>query len=134
MAIRAVVQQFVQSTLGCRCEAAVFDNIEVSRSAPGQGEPRLELVIGQRLLVHLRAVEATDPLKTLLPAWIAQGVQRREARQLNRVRLVLCGQASGLQERVQALLDQLPLPNERVHVHVLPLAPLLALEQAVDPS
>ena len=129
---RAAVQQFVQSTLGCRCEAAVFDRIEVSRGAPGRAEPRLRLVIGQRLLVQLRVVEATKPLEALLPRWVAQSVQRREARQLNRVRLVLCGQASGLQERVQALLDQLPLPNERVHVHVLPLAPLLALEQVVD--
>ena len=131
---RAVVQQFVQDRLGCHCEAAVFDCIEIDSGAPGLAEPRLQLVIGQRLLVQLRVVEATDPLEALLPTWIAQGVQRREARQLNRVRLVLCGEASGLQERVQALLDQFPLPDERVHVHVLPLAPLLALEQSVDQS
>ena len=134
MTTRAAVQQLVQGTLGCRCEEAVFDRIEVSRGAPDRAEPRLQLVVGQRLLVHLRAVEATDSLEALLPRWIAQGVQRREARQLNRVRLVLCGQASDLQERVQALLERLQLPDEWVHVHVLPLAPLLALEQSVDQS
>ena len=134
MTTQVIVQQFVQSTLGCHCDAAVFDHIEVSRGTSGLAEPRLQLIIGQRLLVQLCAVEATDPLEALLPRWIAQGVQRREVRQLNRMRLVLCGQASGLPERVQALLERLPLPDERVHVHVLPLAPLLALEQSVDPS
>ena len=132
MTIQAAVQQLVQGTLGCRCEAAVFDRIEVSRSAPGRAEPRLQLVIGQRLLVQLRAVEATEPLEALLPIWVAEGVQCREARQLNRMRLVLCGQGPDLQERVQVLLDQLQLPDERVHVHVLPLASLLALEHSVD--
>ena len=62
---RAAVQQLVQGTLGCRCKEAVFDSIEVSRSAPDQGEPRLQLVIGRRLLVQLRAVEATEPLEAL---------------------------------------------------------------------
>ena len=44
---------------------------------------------------------------------------------------MLCGPASGLQERAQALLETLPLPDERVYVHVLPLASLLALESAI---
>jgi len=134
MTTRVAVQQWVQGTLGCHCDAAVFDHIEVSRGTPGLAEPRLELVIGQRLLVQLRVIEATGPLEALLPRWIAQGVQRREAKHLNRVRLVLCGRASDLQERVQALLERLQLPDERVHVHVLPLVTLLALEQSVDPS
>ena len=131
---KAAIQQLVQDKLGCHCVAAVFDRIEVSRGTSGLAEPRLQLVIGQRLLVQLRAVEATDPLEALLPTWITQGVQRREAKHLNRVRLVLCGRASDLQERVQVLLERLQLPDERVHVHVLPLASMLALEQAVDPS
>ncbi len=131
MTLRAAVQQFMQSTLGCHCEAAVFDRIEVSGDPSSLAEPRLQLIIGHRLLVQLRVVEATAPLEALLPTWLAQGIQRREARQLTRVRLVLCGPASGLQERVQALLETLPLPDDRVHVHVLPLASLLALESAI---
>ena len=131
MTTRAAVQPWVQGTLGCHCDAAVFDRIEVSRGTPGLAEPQLQLIIGQRLLVQLRAIEATEPLEALLPHWITQGVQRRDARQLNRVRLVLCGPASGLPERVQALLEQLPLPDDRVRVHVLPLATLLALESAL---
>ena len=94
-------------------------------------EPRRQLVIGRRLLVQMRAVEATEPLAALLPQWLAAGVQRRQSRQLNRLRLVLCGPTAGLLERVEALLEQFPLPDERVHVHVLPLATLLALESAV---
>lgn len=129
---KAAIQQLVQDKLGCHCDAAVFDRIEVSHGTPGLAEPRLQLVIGQRLLVQLRTVDATEPLEALLPFWITQGVQRRDARQLNRVRLVLCGLASGLSERVQALLERFPLPDERVHVHVLPLASLLVLEQAVN--
>ena len=134
MTLRTVVQQWVQGTLGCHCEAAVFDRIEVSRGMSGLVEPRLELVIGQRLLVQVRVVDATESLAVLLPRWLAEGVQRRDARQLNRLRLVLCGDVAGLSERVQALLEQLPLPDERIHVHVLPLATLLALESAIAPG
>ena len=73
MTLRTVVQQWVQGTLGCHCEAAVFDRIEVSRGMSGLVEPRLELVIGQRLLVQVRVVDATESLAVLSTALAAVG-------------------------------------------------------------
>jgi hypothetical protein len=125
------IKRFVRETLGCACEDAVFRSIDQRVEQLPGGATAVRLEIGHRLLV--RAVSAMDAtaLVAQLPQWVAHGIEERDALGLNRFRLVLCtSDPSGLGTAAREMFDGLPLPDERVHLHVLPSEALSALTRS----
>jgi hypothetical protein len=128
---RGAIERFVRQGLGCTCPDSVFDRIDVSPGPDGTG---IELVIGDRLLV--RAYEVADIREAQLRRWTEDGVRRRNAHGLNRFRLVLAAERpEEVAAAARAAFERLALPDERVHLHVLPREQAAVLFSAVrEPS
>jgi hypothetical protein len=88
------LRAFIRETLGCTCPDAVFDVVERTREvATPSRVPFTRWVIGGRLLVYV--VAPTDGFEQIAEELAALGRRDRDARGLNRFRLVL---ASALPE------------------------------------
>jgi hypothetical protein len=107
------LQRFIRDTLGCGCPDSVLEAI-----APLEGPDalagipvRLALDVGGRLLVLVVSAQTIDGVA--LPAALGEGRELRDARGMNRFRLVLEGEVA------PGLIEALSMPDERVHVHVV---------------
>lgn len=128
---RGAIERFVRQDLGCACPESVFDHIDVSAGPDRTG---IELVIGDRLLV--RAYEVADIREAQLRLWTEDGVRRRDAQGLNRFRLVLAVERpEAVGAAARTAFERLALPDDRVHLHLLPRAQAALLFAAVrEPS
>jgi hypothetical protein len=130
MGAKARVRAFVQGTLGCTCPDALFEtaNIEFAPQVP---DALFEIAVAGRLLVRCYRVGEAADLAASLPAWVAAGRAARDGKGMHRFRLALATEApQRVLEAASAALEGCREGDERVHVHVLPLAdlqPLFAL-------
>ena len=114
---RAAVERFARQSLGCACPDEVFERIEF---VPRADWPGAELVIGDRLLIHIYEIEASDVGDARIRQHTEEGVRARDARGLNRFRLVLAAERpEAVEAAVRSAFERLALPDERVHLHVL---------------
>jgi hypothetical protein len=79
-------------------------------------------VIGDRLMIQILRTDDARALATRLPELLAAARRERDRRGLNRVRLVIASD-----DPTAAGLEVIPLPDDRIHLHVLPRAALAGL-------
>lgn len=124
------VKRFVRSTLGCGCCDEVFAKIEVQHEVLQGGEHSIRLVIGDRLLLWAIGSSAMHAFDIELARCIADGIEMRDARGLNRFRLVLgVARPRSVEDALRLSFAKLPLPDDRIHLHVVPMR---ALEQLLQ--
>jgi hypothetical protein len=132
------LEAFVRGTLGCGCPAEVFDSVEVSATPPpGCPEVQRRISVGGRLLIYVIDATNADQVPVRLEAWVSAGVAERERRGMNRLRLAVVLDDSGVDQ--SAKIDQafvaLPLvraarargEDPRIHLHCLSRADTEAL-------
>jgi hypothetical protein len=109
----AALQRFIRDTLGCGCPDSVLEAIAPVQDLDELGglPVRLVLDVDGRLLVAVVPAAAADA-RGLQDA-LGEGRELRDARGMNRFRLVLEGEVA------PALMEALRMPDERVHVHVV---------------
>lgn len=122
------IRRFVREALGCVCPDAAFERAEVEFAPDGASEALFEIVVGDRLLVRAYRVTPGDGIPTGVVRWLESGRAERDARGLNRFRLVLAGEAPGtIEESAVPAFEQWRGADERIHLHVLRLGQLDAL-------
>lgn len=138
------LERFVRSSLGCRCPAEVFDEVEVSREPPA-GNPEIgrRIAVGGRLLIYVIEGVSRDEALGRIEDWVRIGHAERERRGMNRLRLAVAlaepnpGAGPTLQDRFRSL----PLvagpagrgEDPRLHLHLLPAESIEALRDVPVP-
>lgn len=112
---------FVRDTLGCTCPNEIFDQIEDTTNTCRQ------IILGNRLLIYIWAIENQTALETRLPELLAQGKAERDQRGLNRFRLVIVSTQS---EQLTAVAEQIFTrcnSDEKIHLHIVPREKVIGL-------
>jgi hypothetical protein len=112
------VHHLVRDTLGCECPEEVFDSIIVGKptifrqwSLPAS----VQVLVGWRLLITLvRVTELEDPIDDSIEI-LRNGRTLRDAKGLNRFRLVLVGNIG--ETLMQRLHNAARAIDDRVHIH-----------------
>ena len=108
------VEAFAREVLGCQCPAEVFARVRVDEAvAMGDVVLRDRITVGDRLLIYVVEGERFANHGHVVEL-CRRGAAERDARGLNRFRLVLAGDgvAAGAED---ATVDG--LPDDRCHVH-----------------
>lgn len=107
------VEAFARNILGCECPADVFARVRVDEAVTvGDVVLRDHITVGDRLLIYVVEGEriAGDGR---LAELCRQGVAERDARGLNRLRVVIAGDGGAdAGDAARACL-----PDERCHIH-----------------
>jgi len=116
------VKHFVQNTLGCGCPEEVFRSIEVREQVALNSFVILDsaISIGNRLLVYV--VKAVSPgcIEEHLPILVGMGKKERDAKGLNRFRLVLVTDSpEDVRQATERQFEELRGRDEKVHLHVI---------------
>jgi len=121
------IRQLVREGLGCQCPEEVFDDVVVGRPAVFAEGPRpaAELLVGRRLLVSLVALDRLQDPRAEAGRLLDRGRKLRDARGLNRFRLVLVGECAPAD--LEALSAQAAAIDDRLHVHAIRPGELAAL-------
>ncbi len=114
------IKKFVQNVLGCTCPDKVFEQIEDRMVAPTSSPHTRSITIGGRLLIYVWEVDGLMDLQEGLLAMLETGKAERDARDLNRFRVVLAS-ATPQTVELQAKLyfSQFEDRDERMHIHVV---------------
>ncbi|RLB12800.1 MAG: hypothetical protein DRG63_11210 [Deltaproteobacteria bacterium] len=115
------VQALVQDALGCACPSTVFDHFQV-QYMQGDPVPFIQIIVGNRLLLHLMHPDSTMLSQELILDLLKKGRNERDRRGLNRFRLVLVG--SHISPRKEWEEELSSLKDSKVHLHFLPEFPL----------
>lgn len=117
-AMPANIETFVRNTLGCTCPEEVFLSIEQDVIADKADIRRW--VIGQRLLIYLVDADQEVAVDSLVAGTVRRGLLERDARGLNRFRLVLlCREPAALEDQARALFAACKAVDERTHLHLV---------------
>jgi len=121
MADTAAIKQFVRNTLGCGCPEEVFQSIDCRNHVRLATDIVLDamLVIADRLLIYVVEVDAENVSQSDFAALIAAGREERDARKLNRFRLVVVADEALDSRSVQALFRELAGRDEKIHLHII---------------
>lgn len=113
------IRQLVRETLGCTCPETVFEQVELAPLPWGGAEALAgtRIIVGGRLLIYVCAqVDGLSPVR--LAEFVARGRAERDARGLNRFRLVLpCRDAEATQRSLSPTFEAVPTRDDRVHLH-----------------
>jgi hypothetical protein len=123
-----VIQRLVRHGLGCECPDEVFDDVVVGRPTVfTEADPRstVQVLVGRRLLVSLVEVNRLHDVRVEAEQLLMQGRRVRDARHLNRFRLVLVGCCE--LEVVEALSARVARIDDRLHIHAFGPEDLAAL-------
>lgn len=115
------IEHFVRGTLGCGCPDGVFDSIALERvHGAGAAASYIRLLIGNRLLIYVLGAAPPEQVRAAVPALLRQGLEERDSRGLNRLRLVVTASHStpALTSTVAGLAGEIGL-DERSHLHVV---------------
>lgn len=117
---RRQVEQFVRGALGCRCPEEAFRSIVVDREVDGRGRPFTGLVIGERLLIYVVEPPNGADLEAEAATLVTAGQAERDARALNRFRLVLAmAEPMPARSDVEASFSRAAGADDRAHLHLL---------------
>jgi len=118
MQTHAQIKYFVRDTLGCSCPDEVFEKIEDGED-PG-GACARKITIGDRLLIYILRTDGGANLATAVGTAIRQGVAERDARGLNRFRLVIAASdPDDLRGAADLALHGSVHTDEKTHLHVV---------------
>ncbi len=123
----SALERFARETLGCNCAPAVFQRVaEDLVPLPGLVTPVRRIAIGGRLLIYLIPLTAPALAVARIGAWAAAGLAERDRQGMNRVRLVLglADATPAATAPIASAFAQLPVRDERLHLHLLPAAAL----------
>jgi len=115
------IENFVRVTLGCSCPDEVFRSITIDR-APMSGAANgcARLVIGDRLLIYVLEPAAASGSIEPLTGLASAGLAERNARGLNRFRLVVATPRPIRHlEEVQARFARVAGSDDRAHLHLV---------------
>jgi hypothetical protein len=121
---RESIERFVRVTLGCKCQDEVFRSIVIDRVGAGDagraGVEFVRLTIGERLLIYVTAADDSHPASKSTAALARAGIAERDARGLNRFRLVIAG--SGPPDAADAertAFADIAGADERAYLHII---------------
>jgi hypothetical protein len=120
----ASLTRFIRDVLGCGCPNEVLDTIGVEqRTAISETEAEITRVdVGGRLLVYLLSVRQDDPVRPLIAPLLEAGIADRDGHGFNRFRLALATSGpGGIESAARAAFDAFALPDDRIHLHVIPI-------------
>jgi len=123
----SALERFARETLGCNCAPAVFRQVaEDLVPLPGLAAPVRRIAIGGRLLIYLIPLTAPALAVARIGDWAAAGLAERDRQGMNRVRLVLglADATPAATAPIASAFAQLPVRDERLHLHLLPAAAL----------
>ncbi|AUB80795.1 hypothetical protein [Candidatus Thiodictyon syntrophicum] len=123
----SALERFARETLGCNCAPAVFQQVaEDLVPLPGLAAPVRRIAIGGRLLIYLIPITAPPLAVARIGDWAAAGLAERDRQGMNRVRLVLglADATPAATAPIASAFAQLPVRDERLHLHLLPAAAL----------
>ena len=123
MSTDAEVIRFVRGVLGCGCPDEVFETIEIEETGgPTEDQPyHKRLEIGGRLLIYILETDEPDEVRRSLPALVQHGIRERDEKGLNRFRACLASDRYAAVSPVAgSLFADLDLPDDRIHLHVIP--------------
>ena len=122
------VKRFVREGLGCTCPDEVFAHLEL-RFAPEEAEEALfQIAVGDRLLVRAYRAASGDRAGEAVARWRDAGVAARDARGMNRFRLVLVAdRPEEAERRARPAFDEGLAAQEKAHLHVVAPAALEGL-------
>jgi len=114
---RANAIALVRGTLGCGCPDTVFHHYQI-RIHASSVIPLVQMVMGERLLLHLVDADKREDLEHIIPQLVREAIEERDRRGLNRFRLVMVGDVP----RVLAakFMDMAGSLDPKAHVHILP--------------
>jgi hypothetical protein len=115
------IKTFIQQTLGCGCPEEVFRTI-VRRDAVQLKENVVVttvLTIGDRLLVYFVGQIAQEDIQQQIPILLDAGKQERDARGLNRFRLVVFTDDPAEEQPLQEAFELAAGLDDKLHLHVL---------------
>ena len=116
------IKSFVQNTLGCGCPEEVFRTIHCEHTVPLGNEIVLNSVItiGDRLLIYVMHADSKEFIEKKLAFLISSGKKERDAKGLNRLRLVIVADDPFLDRKsVQSQFDGLTGNDEKIHLHII---------------
>ncbi|HMA31538.1 MAG TPA: hypothetical protein VKT00_06975 [Casimicrobiaceae bacterium] len=123
---RIAIEHFVRCTLGCKCPDEVFESMALERVDGADDQPGyLKLTVGDRLLIYvLRPGTGSASLETVA-SLMRTGRDERDARDLNRFRLVVAS-AGASHSRIESAetLESVAGADDRAHLHVVDPAEL----------
>lgn len=112
------IKNFVQATLGCVCPEEVFDQIECQ---DGSGALwRKKINVGNRLLIYIVTANTESGIREIIEHALGQGVEERNARGLNRFRLVLVSHDPGeLKHSAEQAFRHAQYADGKTHLHIV---------------
>jgi hypothetical protein len=113
---------FIKDVLGCACPDEVLADIQVVPDPDGfAGLPvNFLLRVGGRLLVGICASGSPGAVAELLPRCFAAGRALRDAEGFNRFRLVVVSSDVDQDANLlRAVFDDLPMRDEKLHLHAI---------------
>jgi len=116
------IERFVRDELGCDCPAQVFEHVDVvhAHTAFSDLPGDYLLRIGGRLLVLVVLAPSWRPLAAVLGELFERGRAERDAEGFNRFRLVVATEdPESASRELGAILKQLPLADDRLHLHAV---------------
>jgi hypothetical protein len=114
------IKAFVQNTLGCGCPDEVFRLVDWRPHVHLSDEVTLAfaVTIGDRLLVYVTERDAVLD-EVLLTFLISRGKEERDARGLNRFRLVVATDDAAIREGLMRKFEELCDKDEKIHLHLI---------------
>jgi hypothetical protein len=118
---RSEIERFVRGALGCACPDAVFRAISIEKGVrTASTPPFVRLVVGNRLLIYLLEPAPGRDIVVDATALAAAGRAERDARGLNRFRLVLASETPpGPASDLVATFDRGAAADDRAHLHLV---------------
>jgi hypothetical protein len=115
------IEHFVRVNLGCNCPDEVFRSIAIDRAPmSGPASECARLVIGDRLLIYVLERAAESELTESVARLATAGLAERNARGLNRFRLVVATpRPVPHPEEAQARFAQVAGSDDRAHLHLV---------------
>lgn len=117
----SALEHFVRGTLGCKCPDEVFESIAVDRAPASAGAlAHARLVVGNRLLIYVLAVEPGRRTTSVVSNLTRAGVAERKARGLNRFRIVVAStRPTQLLEDAKTGFDNAGGRDDHTYLHVI---------------
>jgi hypothetical protein len=117
----ADIKSFVRSTLGCGCPEEVFQSIDCKHNIRLSNELALNSVItiGNRLLIYVTESISPGFTEKSLALLVSNGKNERDAKGLNRLRLVIVEDEPLDRQMLQSLFDGIIGKDDKIHLHII---------------
>jgi len=121
MITNANIKTFVQDILGCGCPEEVFQFIDCKHDVWLSSEITLKskIIIGDRLLIYVVEAGSDAFIQRNLAELIAAGKSERDARALNRMRLVIVAANALNQQAAQSRFRKYQGMDKKIHLHII---------------